>query len=284
MIDCWGYCFVNPAPWPVGNNLNKKYDAWGRLRNPSTYTLYTPSNEPEPFLGRGYCGHEHLTGFGLINMNARLYDPMLGRFLSPDPYVQAPEHSQSFNRYSYCMNNPLRYVDEDGEFWWIVAAAVFGGVINVISNNGNIHNIGDALGYFGVGAVAGGVGALTGGIGYGVGGALGGALTGLVSGASAGFLLGGGNALVSGNYDGFWNAALTCMAWGAGAGAIIGAGIGAYSAWKNGKDILTGGPNESSIFQSTASPTKSDTRCYGRTGTCRYGNADYWCSRDADNF
>ena len=127
MIDCWGYCFVNPAPWPVGKNLNKKYDAWGRLRNPSTYTLYTPSNEPEPFLGRGYCSHEHLTGLGLINMNARLYDPILGRFLSPDPYVQAPNHSQSFNRYSYCMNNPLVFVDKDGKLWFVpilVGAAI----------------------------------------------------------------------------------------------------------------------------------------------------------------
>ena len=92
------------------------YDAWGRLRNPSTFALYTPTNEPDLYLGRGYCGHEHLTGLGLINMNARLYDPLLGRFLSPDPYIQAPEHSQSFNRYSYCMNNPLIYRDQNGEF------------------------------------------------------------------------------------------------------------------------------------------------------------------------
>lgn len=41
--------------------------------------------------------------FGLINMNARLYDPLLGRFLCPDPYVQIPDFMQSFNRYSYCM-------------------------------------------------------------------------------------------------------------------------------------------------------------------------------------
>lgn len=244
----------------VGSGTVKQrlsYDAWGRLRNPSTNTLYTPSNEPELFLGRGYCGHEHLTGLGLINMNARLYDPLLGRFLSPDPYVQAPDHSQSFNRYSYCMNNPLKYVDEDGEFWWIIAAAVVGGVINVVSNHGNIHSLGDALGYFGVGAVAGGVGALTGGIGFGVGGALGGALSGLVSGASAGFLLGGGNALVAGNYNGFWNAALTGMAWGAGTGAILGAGIGAYSAWRNGENILTG-PNESSISQVRHRPQSTE--------------------------
>jgi len=67
------------------------------------------------FLGRGYTGHEHLQQFGLINMNARLYDPALGRFLSPDPYVQAPDFTQNFNRYSYALNNPLVYVDQDGE-------------------------------------------------------------------------------------------------------------------------------------------------------------------------
>ena len=43
------------------------------------------------------------------------YDPALGRFLSPDPYVQAPDFSQNFNRYAYCLNNPLKYTDEDGE-------------------------------------------------------------------------------------------------------------------------------------------------------------------------
>ena len=92
------------------------YDAWGRLRNPATQVNYTPGNEPTLFLGRGYTGHEHLPWFGLINMNARLYDAALGRFLSPDPYVQAPDFTQNFNRYSYCLNNPLAYVDENGEF------------------------------------------------------------------------------------------------------------------------------------------------------------------------
>jgi len=93
------------------------YDAWGRLRNPGTQVAYAPDSEPALLLGRGYTGHEHLTMFGLINMNARLYDPALGRFLSPDPYVQAPGFSQSFNRYSYCVNNPLKYTDPDGEFF-----------------------------------------------------------------------------------------------------------------------------------------------------------------------
>jgi RHS repeat-associated protein len=94
------------------------YDPWGRLRNPANHVAYLPDQVPELFLGRGFTGHEHLPQFGLINMNARLYDPVLGRFLSPDPYIQAPDFSQSLNRYSYCLNNPLMYVDPDGEKWW----------------------------------------------------------------------------------------------------------------------------------------------------------------------
>ncbi|MCR5017299.1 MAG: hypothetical protein K6A64_00695 [Bacteroidales bacterium] len=100
------------------------YDPWGRLRNPATLQIYAAGSEPELFLGRGYTGHEHLTWFGLINMNARLYDPLLGRFLSPDPYVQAPDFTQNFNRYSYALNNPLKYSDESGEFFvvdsWLI--------------------------------------------------------------------------------------------------------------------------------------------------------------------
>jgi RHS repeat-associated protein len=69
------------------------YDPWGRLRNPANHVAYLPDQAPELFLGRGFTGHEHLPQFGLINMNARQYDPVLGRFLSPDPYVQAPDFS-----------------------------------------------------------------------------------------------------------------------------------------------------------------------------------------------
>lgn len=92
------------------------YDPWGRMRNPNDHTLYAAGKEPTPSLGRGYTGHEHLGMHGLINMNARLYDPLVGRFLSPDPYVQSPDFSQSFNRYNYALNNPLKYTDPNGEF------------------------------------------------------------------------------------------------------------------------------------------------------------------------
>jgi len=94
------------------------YDAWGQLRDPDSQAVYAPGTEPELFLGRGYTGHEQLPVFGLVNMNARLYDPALGRFLSPDPYVQNPTSVQNFNRYSYALNNPLRYTDPSGESFW----------------------------------------------------------------------------------------------------------------------------------------------------------------------
>ena len=64
---------------------------------------------------RGFTGHEHLYTFGLINMNGRMYDPLLSSFLSPDNYMQDPTSQQGFNRYAYCMYNPLKYVDPTGE-------------------------------------------------------------------------------------------------------------------------------------------------------------------------
>jgi len=65
---------------------------------------------------RGYTGHEHLDGVGLIHMNGRVYNPTIGRFLSADPFVQAPTNLQSYNRYSYVLNNPMSYTDPSGYF------------------------------------------------------------------------------------------------------------------------------------------------------------------------
>ena len=99
----------------AGNVIERNdYDPWGVHRQPQTQTPFSPGEAPELLLGRGYCGHEHLTEFGLINMNARLFDPALCRFLSPGPIVQAPDNSQNFNRYSYCLNNPMKYIDPSG--------------------------------------------------------------------------------------------------------------------------------------------------------------------------
>ena len=93
------------------------YDAWGRMRDPLTWQPYSPSqiNQLTPFIaGRGFTGHEHLPLFSVINMNGRLYDPLTGQLLSPDNYVQNAGSTQNYNRYSYCLNNPLKYSDPSG--------------------------------------------------------------------------------------------------------------------------------------------------------------------------
>jgi hypothetical protein len=43
---------------------------------------------------------------------------MLGRFLSPDPHIQSPDCPQNYNRYTYCLNNPLRYTDPTGKTYY----------------------------------------------------------------------------------------------------------------------------------------------------------------------
>ena len=94
--------------------FDASYDAWGK----QTVTLNSIG------LHRGYTGHEMLSEFDIINMNGRLYDPVLGRFFSPDNYVQMPDNSQSFNRYSYCLNNPLKYTDPSGNLFGIDDAII----------------------------------------------------------------------------------------------------------------------------------------------------------------
>ena len=111
----------------------------------------------------GYTGHEHLYGYGLINCNARLYDPALGRFLSPDPLIQNPSSTQNFNRYSYCLNNPLKYTDESGEWIHILVGGLIGGTLNLIANWNNCDGFWEYAAAFGAGAGAGALTASTGG-------------------------------------------------------------------------------------------------------------------------
>jgi RHS repeat-associated protein len=108
-----------------------------------------------------------LPEFNLINMNGRLYDPQIGRFLSTDNYVQEPTNSQNFNRYSYCLNNPLKYTDPSGE-WALLddgIAMLVGGVLNLGANllQGNVHSFWQGLSLFAVGAVSGEAALYTGG-------------------------------------------------------------------------------------------------------------------------
>ena len=240
------------------------YDAWGRGQN--TYLASIT-------LGRGWCGHEHLLDFGLINLNARLYDPALGRFLSPDPYVQAPDNPANFNRYSYCLNNPLKYTDPDGEIFFTTAmiigisvAAVVGGVSGGLIGASHGATGWDMFGYIAGGALIGGLSALTGGaVAYGLapalaaagyGGFSAGFATGFFAGAAGGFVNGFGMGLLStGSANRALDMAGHSMLIGGVCGGLIGGIVQGVSSRIAGKDFLTG--EDITPKKSMAQPTNN---------------------------
>jgi RHS repeat-associated protein len=95
--------------------VNESFDIFG-ARRASDWSINPPAGMTPmaDATRRGYTGHEHLDNLGLIHMNGRVQDPVLGRFISADPFVQAPYFSQSLNRYSYLFNNPLSGTDPTG--------------------------------------------------------------------------------------------------------------------------------------------------------------------------
>jgi RHS repeat-associated protein len=88
------------------------YDPFGARADPrNPVRPWTPTATASK---RGFTGHEHAEDLGLIHMRGRVYDPRTGRFLSRDPVVQFPHSTQSYNRYTYALNNPLSWVDPSG--------------------------------------------------------------------------------------------------------------------------------------------------------------------------
>ena len=113
--------------------------------------------------------------------------------------MQLPDIVRSYNRYAYCMNNPLVYVDENGEFWHIIIGALVGGIINLVANWDNVDGFWDGLATFGVGAGSGALIAATGGAGAGFW-----TVTGVAAGGGA--LTGATNSIVAqtgANFSGF---------------------------------------------------------------------------------
>lgn len=247
-----------------GKNIVQQthFDPWG---NRMSYTAWnTPQTQISFPFDRGFTGHEHYDRFKIINANARLYDPVIGRFFSPDPFVQVPDFSQSFNRYSYCLNNPVMYNDPTGEVFVIddiIAAAAIGAIINGFTQivAGNVNNVGDFF-------VAAGIGALSGAVGLAIGsgvnaaiaggsfasgfvgaatvsstGFIAGAATGAASGFASGFITGTGNSLLAGN--GFGQSLQNGLAEGViglGTGGLIGGICGGIEAVRDGRDFFSG--------------------------------------------
>jgi RHS repeat-associated protein len=114
-----------------------------------------------------FTGHESINNFSLpwYDCGSRYYNPLTGIFMGVDPQAH---RGYRFHTYAYCANNPVVFVDPDGEFWHIVIGAVVGGVVNlaVKAINGQISSFWDGVKAFGVGAAAGAVGAATGGTAF----------------------------------------------------------------------------------------------------------------------
>lgn len=116
------------------------YDPWGRRVNPNSWAQADTTHTDVYHINRGYTMHEHLREFGLINMNGRVFDPAVAQFLSPDNYIQADGNWLNYNRYAYCLNNPLKYTDPSGEIVWEIVAICFAAgavldyVVQVVNN------------------------------------------------------------------------------------------------------------------------------------------------------
>src|SRR5579885_2382082 len=172
----------------------QSFDAWGLQRNADGTPDSTPCNLTQSSAStRGYTGQEEMASVCLINYNARIYDPQLGRFLSADPTTEAPDDGQDWNRYSYVLNNPLAFTDPSGNsfltdlFAAIVSVAIIVLAPELIGPWATFADFMDAAASFNLSAiaVAAGSGAVAGAISAGItgGSVLKGALFGGISGA-----------------------------------------------------------------------------------------------------
>lgn len=156
----------------TGAAIEKRYyDAWGNIKMlvDTDQNVITDSQELADhtyFIDRGYTGHEHLWMVGLINMNARIYDPVLRRFLSPDNFVKNTLDTQSYDRYSYVYNNPLLYIDPSGNLAFLAFVAIGVAVAVVTKSIANMIN--GIPFWYGLGKAA-VTGAVTAAISYGIG-------------------------------------------------------------------------------------------------------------------
>lgn len=217
--------------------FNARYDAWG------SQTVCQDDID----LHYGYCGHEMIGMCNLIDMGGRVYDPVIGRFLSCDNYVQEPDNSQNFNRYSYCLNNPLRYTDPSGELIGIDDAIIWGAIIGAVVNvgvqahNDNINSIGDFFLAAGIGGAAGALSGL--GTGLAASSIGGGILGGMVTGAATSFTTKMTEGV--GNYLAFGTPLPSDreLTIGVVTGALMGGLVSGVSAKINGRSIWNGKPD-----------------------------------------
>ena len=80
--------------------------------------VQTASPQANFQVSRRFTGQVFDSESGLYYFNKRYYDPELGRFTQANTVIQDLANPQSYNRYSYCINDPLRYTDPTGLDYW----------------------------------------------------------------------------------------------------------------------------------------------------------------------
>ena len=137
------------------------FDAWGLRRNIDGTAASAPIVETVD--NKGFTGQEMLDQLSLVHLNGRVYDPLLGKFMSADPHVTDPANGQNYNRYSYVLNNPTNSVDptgfdsvgdsakksaeaeKSGAGKQIIRDCASGCIIRVVDSNGNVIEQGFAI-------------------------------------------------------------------------------------------------------------------------------------------
>lgn len=101
------------------------YEPYGqRIQNDAEYAASIDNN-------RWFTGHVEDVETGTLYMQARHYDPTIGRFMSVDPIRFVESEPHTFTRYAYAANNPYRYTDPDGEFINFIIGGVKAAVENI---------------------------------------------------------------------------------------------------------------------------------------------------------
>ncbi|MEN6439843.1 MAG: RHS repeat-associated core domain-containing protein, partial [Syntrophobacter sp.] len=115
----------------------------GSLLQTATYYPFGENNEgSDSGIKYRFTGQEKDFESGLYYYGARYYDPAIGRFISPDTFVQAPDDPQTLNRYAYCRNNPLMYTDPTGHFWFaFFIGMAIGALMSGIQSNWNLQSM-----------------------------------------------------------------------------------------------------------------------------------------------
>ena len=260
------YCAITNARYRVVQR--NCFDPWGNYAfdyYKTTIVIIKGAGDTIPGLtfpitARGFTGHEHYPYFKIINMNGRLYDPVIARFFSPDKYVANSSFTQDFNRYSYARNNPLMHTDPSGENPLLIAMVV-GAVIAAATYTISVAISPDGFqnwdwGQFLFSTM---LGAASGAFSMGIGGVIGDALA--VSGFAGGFVTGAATGLFTGTVTGVMQYATTGNAnaiWknaamGMGTGAVMGGIAGGINAAAHGANFWDG-----SFTQDFALPEASD--------------------------